>query len=91
MGWAWYVNDLSKYLPDAETLAEMAPTDDDVVGVEHDVPLSEIALEPEIDVPAEIDTQPHYLFLMLHLGLLNMRHLPVWHQTCFLVPKMWIW
>ena len=56
MGWAWYVNDLSKYLPDAETLAEMAPTEDDVVGVDHDVPLSEIALEPEkVDVPAEID------------------------------------
>ena len=56
MGWAWYVNDLSKYLPDAETLAEMAPTDDDVVGVDHDVPLSEIALEPEkVDVPDEVD------------------------------------
>ena len=38
------------------TLAEMAPTDDDVMGVDHDVPLSEIALEPErVDVPEEID------------------------------------
>ena len=56
MGWAWYVNDLSKYLPGAETLAGMAPADDDVVGVDHDVPLSEIALEPErMDVPDEVD------------------------------------
>ena len=56
MGWAWYVNDLSKYLPDADTLAAMAPTDDDVMGVDHDVPLSEIALEPErVDAPEEID------------------------------------
>ena len=56
MGWAWYVNDLSKYLPDADTLAAMAPTDDDVTGVDHDVPLSEIALEPEkVDLPEEID------------------------------------
>ena len=28
MGWAWYVNDLSKYLPDAEALADMTPADD---------------------------------------------------------------
>ena len=27
MGWAWYVNDLSKYLPDAETLADMTPAE----------------------------------------------------------------
>ena len=52
MGWAWYVNDLSKYLPDADTLAEMTPAEDDSVGVGPDVPLSEIALEPEtVDVP----------------------------------------
>ena len=47
MGWAWYVNDLSKYLPDADTLADMTPADDHSVGVAPDVPLSEIALEPE--------------------------------------------
>ena len=52
MGWAWYVNDLSKYLPDADTLADMTPAEDDSVGVGPDVPLSEIALEPEmVDVP----------------------------------------
>ena len=48
MGWAWYVNDLSKYLPDADTLADMSPADDHSVGVAPDVPLSEIALEPEL-------------------------------------------
>ena len=48
MGWAWYVNDLSKYLPDADTLADMTPAEDDSVGVAPDVPLSEIALEPEM-------------------------------------------
>ena len=47
MGWAWYVNDLSKYLPDADTLADKTPADDDAVGVAPDVPLSEIDLEPE--------------------------------------------
>ena len=52
MGWAWYVNDLSTYLPDADTLADMTPAEDDSVGVGPDVPLSEIALEPEmVDVP----------------------------------------
>ena len=56
MGWAWYVNDLSKYLPDAETLAVMAPTEDDAVGVDPDVPLSDIALEPDtVDVPEVVD------------------------------------
>ena len=47
MGWAWYVNDLSKYLPDAETLADMTPAEDVTVGVSADVPLSDIDLEPE--------------------------------------------
>ena len=52
MGWAWCVNDLSKYLPDADTLADMTPAKDDSVGIGPDVPLSEIALEPEmVDVP----------------------------------------
>ena len=34
LGWAWYVNDLSKYLPDADTLADMTPAEDCSVGVE---------------------------------------------------------
>ena len=34
MGWAWYVNDLSTYLPDAETLADMTPAEDISVGMD---------------------------------------------------------
>ena len=40
MGWAWYVNDLSKYL-----LADMTPAEDVTVGVSPDVPLSDIDLD----------------------------------------------
>ena len=42
MGWARYVNDLSKYLPDAETLADMSPAEDETIGVFPDVPRSHI-------------------------------------------------
>ena len=49
MGWAWYVNDLSKYLPDAEALADMTPAEDISVGMDPAVPLGEIGLEPEVD------------------------------------------
>ena len=56
MDWAWYVNDLSKYLPDADTLADMTPAEDDSVGVAPDIPLSEIALEPEtVQIVDEVD------------------------------------
>ena len=54
MGWAWYVNDLSKYLPDAETLADMTPAEDISVGMDPGVPLKEIGLEPEIDPEREV-------------------------------------
>ena len=47
MGWVWYVNDLTKYLPDALTLAEVTPEGYDVSGLRPDIPLEEIALEPE--------------------------------------------
>ena len=36
MGWAWYVNDLSRYLPDAETLGAVTPEGDAVTGVSVD-------------------------------------------------------
>ena len=48
MGWVWYVNDLSKYLPDAEALADMTPADDVTAGISPEVPLSDIDLEPEV-------------------------------------------
>ena len=54
MGWAWYVNDLSKYLPDAETLADMTPTQDISIGMDPGVPLKEIDLEPEVDPEREV-------------------------------------
>ena len=54
MGWAWYVNDLSKYLPDAETLADMTPAEDISVGMDPGVPLKEIGLEPEVDPEREL-------------------------------------
>ena len=54
MGWAWYVNDLSKYLPDAETLADMTPAEDISVGMDPGVPLKEIGLEPESDPEREL-------------------------------------
>ena len=53
MGWAWYVNDLSKYLPDAETLADMTPAEDDSVGIDPEIPLKDIDLEPEVDLERE--------------------------------------
>ena len=58
MGWAWYVNDLSKYLPDADTLADMTPPYDEVLGVAPDVPLSDVDLEPEA-VPVLEDIEPY--------------------------------
>ena len=56
MGWAWYVNELSKYkyLPDAETLADMSLAEDEAIGVSPDVPLSDIDLEPEVVPPLEV-------------------------------------
>ena len=44
----WLGMDLSKYLPDADTLAEMTPEEDDVIGVSPDVPLSELDRKPEV-------------------------------------------
>ena len=52
------VNDISKYLTDADTLADMIPAEDDSVGVAPDVPLSEIALEPET-VPVLVEGDPY--------------------------------
>ena len=43
MGWAWYVHDLSKYLPDAEALADMTPAEEISVGTDPGVPLRESA------------------------------------------------
>ena len=60
MGWAWYVNDLSKYLPDAETLADMTPAEDISVGMDTGVPLKEIGLEPEVDPEREL-TDPYVI------------------------------
>ena len=54
MGWAWYVNDLSKYLPDADTLADMTPAEDISVGMDPGVPLKEIGLEPESAPEGEV-------------------------------------
>ena len=54
MGWAWYVNDLSKYLPDAETLADMTPAEDVCVEVDPGVPLEDIGLEPEVAPEREV-------------------------------------
>ena len=54
MGWAWDVNDLSKYLPDADTLADMTTAEDVAVGISPDVPLSEINLEPEMVPQREV-------------------------------------
>ena len=56
MGRAWYVNVFSKYLPDVDTLADMTPPEDDVMGVPPDVPLGEIDLEPEtVPILDEVD------------------------------------
>ena len=60
MGWAWYVNDLSKYLPDAEALADMTPAEDLSVGMDPEIPLKEIDLEPEVD-PYREDTDPYVI------------------------------
>ena len=60
MGWAWYVNDLSKCLPDAEALADMTPAEDVSVGVDPGIPLREIDLEPEID-PHREETDPYVI------------------------------
>ena len=56
MGWAWYVNDLSTYLSDADTPADMTPVGNTVMGVSPDIPLSDIDLEPEeVPVPDAVD------------------------------------
>ena len=52
MGWAWNVNDLSKYLPDAETLADMTPAEDISV-MDPEVPLTDLDLEPQVDPQRE--------------------------------------
>ena len=54
MGWAWYVKDLSKYLPDAETLADVTPAEDVAVGIPPEVPLSDLDLEPEVIPQREV-------------------------------------
>ena len=54
MGWAWYVNDLSRYLPDAETLADMTPSEDVAVGIPPEFPLSDIDMEPEVIPQREV-------------------------------------
>ena len=57
MGWAWYVNALSKYLPDADALANMTPADVSV-GMAPEIPLSDIDLEPEVD-PEKVVVDPY--------------------------------
>ena len=47
MGWAWRVSDLSKYLPDAEALADMTLKGDDAMGISPEIPLQDIVLEAE--------------------------------------------
>ena len=60
MGWAWYVNDPSKHLPDVEALADMTREGYDAVGIAPDVPLQEIALEPE-DAAVQETVDPYIL------------------------------
>ena len=60
MGWAWYVGDLSKYLPDAEALADTTPAEDVSVGMDPGVPLRETGLEPEVDPERKL-TDPYVI------------------------------
>ena len=63
MGWVWYVNDLSKYLLDAETLGEMTHQGVIFTGVMPDIPLEETALEP--GDPPHADYRDPYVVDML--------------------------
>ena len=71
----------------------MAPTEDDAVGVDHDVPLSEIALEPDtVDVPEVVDPYTAPLpFPHAAPGPAEHETLAGMAQICFLALKMWIW
>ena len=89
------MNDLSKYLPDAEALADMTPAEDVALGVSPDVPLSDIVLEPEVMPPCEsLDLYVDVLFPHAPPGPAENSYWEVKLLsllTYFHVPKTSIW
>ena len=93
MGWAWYANDLSKYLSDAEVLADVTQDGDDVMGIPPDVPLQELDLGPDDHVVPEI-LDPYVLelpfFTELQAPLMKSTWVGVLPSS-YQDLKMWIW
>ena len=93
MGWAWYVNDLSKCLPDAETLADMTPAENVSVGISPEVPLSDIGLEPEVAPHREV-LDPYVVDVPSLIPLQALPTIILWEVTlrlCYPVLRMSIW